>query len=85
MSQMPLYSQLEGTGSSVGTAEGSAKAKMVSRILLRVLLILFRIKVSNVALCDRAVGEASAEELDPLMDPIYLLNHKLTGISMAWN
>ncbi|GJT69907.1 hypothetical protein Tco_1029193 [Tanacetum coccineum] len=48
-SQMPLYSQLEGTRSSVGTAEGSAEARMVSRILLRVLLILFRIGVSNVA------------------------------------
>ncbi|GJR49006.1 hypothetical protein Tco_1317109 [Tanacetum coccineum] len=29
-SQMPLYSQLEGTGSSVGTAEGSAEARCSS-------------------------------------------------------
>ncbi|GJZ59532.1 hypothetical protein Tco_0615348 [Tanacetum coccineum] len=32
-SQMPLYSHLEGTGSSVGTAEGSAGARLVSRII----------------------------------------------------
>ncbi|GJR83649.1 hypothetical protein Tco_0154434 [Tanacetum coccineum] len=29
-SQMPLYSQLEGTGSSVGTAKGSAEARCSS-------------------------------------------------------
>ncbi|GKB35312.1 hypothetical protein Tco_0880254 [Tanacetum coccineum] len=29
-SQMPLYSQLEGTGSSVGTTEGSAEARYSS-------------------------------------------------------
>ncbi|GJS98427.1 hypothetical protein Tco_0819597 [Tanacetum coccineum] len=29
-SQMPLYSQLEGTGSSVGTVEGSARARCSS-------------------------------------------------------
>ncbi|GKC80555.1 hypothetical protein Tco_1131329, partial [Tanacetum coccineum] len=29
-SQMPMYSQLEGTGSSVGTAEGSAEARCSS-------------------------------------------------------
>ncbi|GJV01852.1 hypothetical protein Tco_1335421 [Tanacetum coccineum] len=40
---------LEGIGSSVGTVGGSTGARMVSRILLRVLLILFRIGVSNVA------------------------------------
>ncbi|GKD30688.1 hypothetical protein Tco_1241466, partial [Tanacetum coccineum] len=29
-SQMPLYSQLKGTGSSVGTAKGSAEARCSS-------------------------------------------------------
>ncbi|GJW64069.1 putative reverse transcriptase domain-containing protein [Tanacetum coccineum] len=47
-SQMPLYSQLEGTGSSVGTAEGSTDARMVCRgILLRVLIISFGSGRSN--------------------------------------
>ncbi|GJX43387.1 hypothetical protein Tco_0260063 [Tanacetum coccineum] len=62
-SQMPLYSQLEGTRSSVGTAEGSAEARMVSRILLRVLLPYLSSPgiESNYVACDRAVGEASAD------------------------
>ncbi|GJT65526.1 hypothetical protein Tco_1017006 [Tanacetum coccineum] len=63
-SQVPLYSHLEGTGSSVGTAEGLAGARMVSRILLRVLLILFRIRVSNVA-WDKAVGCYKDKDEEP--------------------
>ncbi|GKF02353.1 hypothetical protein Tco_0029276, partial [Tanacetum coccineum] len=32
-SQMPLYSQLEGTRSSIGTAEGTARARCTSSSL----------------------------------------------------
>ncbi|GJX33700.1 hypothetical protein Tco_0245257 [Tanacetum coccineum] len=69
---MPLYSQLEGTGSSVGTVEGSAGARMVSRILLRVLLSIIPHpdRVNNLGLGDREVGEASADRAD---DPYWSL------------
>ncbi|GJX62574.1 hypothetical protein Tco_0295474 [Tanacetum coccineum] len=74
-SQMPLYPQLEGTRSSVGTAEGSAEARMVSRILL----ILFRIGVNNVAwtFCQR-LQESKGQRLQLLQDKDFQALRKIS-------
>ncbi|GJU97646.1 hypothetical protein Tco_1326917 [Tanacetum coccineum] len=50
-SQMPLYSQLEGTGSSVGWSAGSSSGSSSSSSGLKLAMLLG----------DRAVGEASAD------------------------
>ncbi|GJS89284.1 hypothetical protein Tco_0771920 [Tanacetum coccineum] len=69
---MPLYSQLEGTGSSV--------AGMVSRILPRGTLYLFRNGVSNVTGCRLLVVRYQQIEVDPSSVPL-APHQKLTVIS----
>ncbi|GJZ18958.1 hypothetical protein Tco_0555548 [Tanacetum coccineum] len=67
---MPLYSQLEGTGSSVGTVEGSAGARCSSSsssslILLNILIIVVIIRCLHYLIVHPVGdGEASADRVD---------------------
>ncbi|GJX90418.1 hypothetical protein Tco_0343744 [Tanacetum coccineum] len=84
--QMPLYSQLEGIGSSVGTVGGSTGARCSSFLLsFKNHLISCHQQMTHyyIVSCRQQVRHQQIEA-DPLLVPLSP-HQKLTGISMARN